>query len=670
VALCGVSLWGFVQLALGLTENSYATWNASLVYLALGATAFIARKAVMPGRRPDPALRAFVWFAFALSLAAVLARLTQPSGTSGWGPFPNRNHFAAFLELALPVALWLSEKPIYLGIAAGFLAAGVQSASRAGAALLVLEAILAGMLLWRTRRSAVLRFVALSGLLVAALGAGELARRFTAPDAFQYRREIARSTLAMIADHPWRGFGLGTFQAVYPAYALFDAGKIVEHAHNDWLEWAAGGGIPFAMAWLVLVLALVRPAVRSVWGIGVLAVFLHATVDYPFARIAVSSWVFILIGGLLGERSHPINALFRRHDMSPELKFETTKSVAAPALAALWIAGLVFTGPIHASPLPYGAAVIGMLTTPGSIQIDHSVVQGNATLFEGATIETSNSVSSIELSWGTHVSLAAFSRARVFADRLILEKGEINFRQPENRAFRLEVPELMAIRPETDDVWAQVALGKGASATVAAFSGSLDAWNTRGLLIAKLPAGKILEFDPQPSGTPSRITGCLTKRGGHFLLTDETTNIVVEVGGAGLLKEQGNRVEITGQQDPATTPAPDAAQYIRVTSVKRISKGCEKSNRSAVVAGSGGARVNKPASPSSAPPGTTPRNGAEEVQQSADAVDADGKINSGRAVSGKTIAIVAGVAIAAGVGGLAAAGKLKNNPQAAQPLSQ
>jgi O-antigen ligase len=102
----------------------------------------------------------------------------------------------------------------------------------------------------------------------------------------------------MIASRPWTGFGLGTFPAVYPAYAVFDVGQSVEHAHNDWLEWAAEGGIPFAVMWIALAIWSGRPAVRSVWGIGVLGCFLHGLVDYPFARFGVAAWIFLLLGML------------------------------------------------------------------------------------------------------------------------------------------------------------------------------------------------------------------------------------------------------------------------------------------------------------------------------------------------------------------------------------
>ncbi len=127
--------------------------------------------------------------------------------------------------------------------------------------------------------------------------------RLADPDPLKVRREIFHSAAAMIAAHPWHGYGLGTFAAVYPEFAEFDNGASVEHAHNDWLEWAAEGGIPFAALWAVLAVCVARPAIRSFWGMGVLAVFLHALVDYPFARIGVAAWEFLLIGALLAERS-------------------------------------------------------------------------------------------------------------------------------------------------------------------------------------------------------------------------------------------------------------------------------------------------------------------------------------------------------------------------------
>jgi hypothetical protein len=49
---------------------------------------------------------------------------------------------------------------------------------------------------------------------------------------------------------------------------------------------------------MLLAVAAIRPALRSIWGIGVPAIFVHALVDDPFVRFGVSAWLFILAGAL------------------------------------------------------------------------------------------------------------------------------------------------------------------------------------------------------------------------------------------------------------------------------------------------------------------------------------------------------------------------------------
>ena len=205
------------------------------------------------------------------------------------------------------------------------------------------------------------------------------------------------------------------------------------------------------------------------------------------------------------------------------------------------------------------------------------------------------------------------------------------------------------VQPVTDEGWARVAVADGGRVTIAAFKGSFRAMNRDGLVIANLRPGSMLALEPQPAGTPARVTGCLTYRRGHFLITDETTNVVVEVAGKELNKERGNRVEVTGTSDAGTTPVADASQYLRVTSVKRLSKGCGKS--SAAPAGSDRAPVDATGK------GTANGTGSGGTPS--------GSTSAGR-ISVTAVAVIGGVAVAAVVGGLAAAGKLpgRGNPAA------
>jgi O-antigen ligase len=311
-ALTGIGLWGFFQLALGATVYRFPTLQASLRFAALGATAWVSFRVFgSVGLRVD-FLRSFAWLGTALAVISVLAYFTSPGQILWifpapypdiWGPFLSRNNFAQFLELAMPVALWLALREtsmVYLSFAAVMLAAGLASASRAGACTLVLEAT---VLVWMERKSLhakrMFAGLALATILFAAMpGVGTLAARLREPDPFQDRKEIAHSAVRMISNRPWAGYGLGTFSSMYPAYATFDVGQTVEHAHNDWLEWTSEGGIIFSSLWIALALWAVGPALHTGWGVGVLGCFLHAVVDYPFARFGISAWVFILLGML------------------------------------------------------------------------------------------------------------------------------------------------------------------------------------------------------------------------------------------------------------------------------------------------------------------------------------------------------------------------------------
>ncbi len=142
------------------------------------------------------------------------------------------------------------------------------------------------------------RFIACALVFSTLVGGQLLWSRLRNVSPLQFRREIGLSTLRMIQERPWQGFGLGTFATVYPAYALFDEGRAVEHAHSDWAEWTAEGGIPFAALLLVAVVLSLRPAVRSPWGLGVIAIFLHSLVDFPLRIPALAALTFVLLGAL------------------------------------------------------------------------------------------------------------------------------------------------------------------------------------------------------------------------------------------------------------------------------------------------------------------------------------------------------------------------------------
>jgi O-antigen ligase len=102
----------------------------------------------------------------------------------------------------------------------------------------------------------------------------------------------------MIRDHPLKGVGLGNWSTVYPAYALFDDGFFANQAHNDWAQWAVEGGLPFFFIMAALALWIVPRALRTVWGSGLIAIFLQCFVDYPIQKTGVAIVFFALLGAV------------------------------------------------------------------------------------------------------------------------------------------------------------------------------------------------------------------------------------------------------------------------------------------------------------------------------------------------------------------------------------
>ncbi len=236
------------------------------------------------------------------------------------GPFLYKNECAAFIELVFPLAVYQSlvddrDSLVYIGLAAAMFAAAITAVSRAGAMLVTGELVAVELLGWRrglisgpSLRRRLAWTLVFAVALAAVVGWQGALEKFREPEPYRLRSELLRSSLAMIADKPLTGFGLGTWPVVYPAYAQFDNGLAANHAHNDWAEWAAEGGLPFLALMALLFAWSVRPALDSLWGIGVPAIFLHSLVDYPLREPALAA-VFFAMMGSLAARGKPTRTL-------------------------------------------------------------------------------------------------------------------------------------------------------------------------------------------------------------------------------------------------------------------------------------------------------------------------------------------------------------------------
>jgi O-antigen ligase len=283
--LAAFSFVVFVQWLFRWTASPYNTRTELLLLFAELILLFLAVQAF----RTLEDWRGFVWFGMALgflvSVFGVLQHLTfngklywfreMRYGGIPFGPYVNRNHFAGFVELVLPLAL----VPLVLGrvrrerwpivglfailpIGALFLSASRGGIVSFGAELVVLAIVVV------LRRTMGKQLLAAGGILLAALllvswlGVGQILQRFSSMQSLEVsegkRASMRRDTWRIFLDHPLAGTGLGTLQIVYPPYETLYDGKIVNHTHNDYLEVLAETGLigGLCCAWFIGVLLL------------------------------------------------------------------------------------------------------------------------------------------------------------------------------------------------------------------------------------------------------------------------------------------------------------------------------------------------------------------------------------------------------------------------------
>lgn len=315
--------WGWLQLALFGSAARSSTRAVALEW-TIAAIAFCLATQIFRHKKARNVFLALVLWGGAIFSAMAILQMYSSPNEALWlfaipphqqavGTFLYKNQFAAMIEIAMPIALYwaLKKERRSAGLFAFLIlfAGAIASGSRAGASLVIVECLTVALLALKSgklRLSHIL--VGLPVFLLLLVAVGLIAGSDSAfahfqevrPDAI--RQELLKSTLQMYKGEPWSGYGLGAWSTVYPQYATFDIGLFANAAHNDWAEWAAEGGIVFVGSIFVLSVLTLRPAVRSVWGLGVIAIMLHSWVDYPTQEPVLRVLWFCMAGALLAKR--------------------------------------------------------------------------------------------------------------------------------------------------------------------------------------------------------------------------------------------------------------------------------------------------------------------------------------------------------------------------------
>ena len=217
----------------------------------------------------------------------------QPQqGGDVFGPFINRNHYAGWMVMALPLVAgyscavlvqtlrvsgsglgaklrWLLSVEASRFALVAFCAllmamALVLTGSRSGVASLAVATVVLGYFALQTFQGARARLMAafyLAVILLAAIawvGADRTVARFQLARADAPGRFAAwQDTLRIISDFPVFGTGMGTYHRAMLVYQTEGRPVMYEQAHNDYLQILAEGGALVTIPVIVLVLWIV-----------------------------------------------------------------------------------------------------------------------------------------------------------------------------------------------------------------------------------------------------------------------------------------------------------------------------------------------------------------------------------------------------------------------------
>lgn len=287
-----------------LTIDTAATAWALAVFAA-GVAIFLMARARFEDGGIRRTVRLIAGAGFVVSLLAIAQAATagrriywvfptEFEGPLPFGPFVNRNHFATWAIMAIPVCFgyfaarsgqreaapghvaWRRRLAAAIDPRSAWLAASVvvmvvallSSTSRSGVVALGLSAAIVGLGIGARMEARARRIVAASIVSVVLLGGlwadipGLRARFAGTGSGVANRTTIWRATAPVIEDFPVAGTGAGTYARAMLIYQRENRSLMFNQAHNHYLQAAAEGGLMLAAALAAVLIWLVRTARR------------------------------------------------------------------------------------------------------------------------------------------------------------------------------------------------------------------------------------------------------------------------------------------------------------------------------------------------------------------------------------------------------------------------
>lgn len=277
---------------------------------------------------------------------------------------------------------------------------------------------------------------------------------------------------------------------------------------------------------------------------------------------------------MIGRRSRHLrsNGQAGLAEASPILRCLSTRTRGAVAFLLFSITAVSL---IRAAP-----ASVGAVSTHGPVRVNDNEIQGTATLLPGALITTGRASTATLLLQQRRASVlvAPQSIVHVFADHLLLDQGQVEISAgPGGAAYRVETGWVRFEVPATGHC-----RGTAKSISPQEYEFSADGCPASvttpgGQPVATIPAGQFLRLrKPAAPADEFSVTGCLQREGARLLLTDEATNLKVELrgGGPALLTHVGHRIKADGLALAGARPTPGIAYVINVRTEQQLPGNC------------------------------------------------------------------------------------------------
>jgi len=226
---------------------------------------------------------------------------------------------------------------------------------------------------------------------------------------------------------------------------------------------------------------------------------------------------------------------------------------------------------------------IGTVSARGEMRVDNYNVKGNATLFDGSVVETSQASADLRLNEGVEITMSAASRGTLYSDHLVLQQGKSEVTS--SGAYQLQAAGLSVV-PSGPHSRGVVSVMAANTIEVASLDGSIGVTNGHGIVLANILPGHSFTFAMQAGTNAAEFSGLglvSFDNGTYYLTTDGNVKYVLTCKDSHSFV--GDKVVVTGTLQAAASGAAGGSICVKTMDVNGPSSGGMSKKTKLIIAG-------------------------------------------------------------------------------------